>query len=278
MKHADLMKSVGSAAWGFRALELPAQLKLAAKYGMAYHELGIANADTDLSLDASDEVLEGVKALYKAHGIALTCAATGNDFTGEDAQVQAEKVVRVIEMCRKLGVEKLRIFLGFTPLSDMTEEKWQVLRACIDQVAEQAKAQGVTLCVETHGAVVPMLDGVKHIRSTSTQVGDLLRALGDTGIKIVYDPANLYAVEEDPVRFYEAVKDRVGYVHLKDFRVGAQGQQYPAALGEGGTCWGPLREELLALNVPLLMEYEICEDLESGLQRCINAWKGETNQ
>lgn len=279
MKDPNIRELTGSAAWGFRALELPEQLALAARLGMRFHELGIANADTDIPLDASVEALERVRALYREKGISLTCAATGNDFTGEDADTQVEKVKCVISMCKTLGVAKLRIFAGFTPLTDMTEEKWEKLLQCMRYVAREAERRGVVLCVETHGAVEPLHDGVRHIRSATTQIEDLLKIVEAANIQIVFDPANLYAVGvTDLMEFWEAVKHRVGYIHLKDFRAGQQGQLYPCALGEGGTPWEPLREAMAGSNVPVLFEYENCEDLEQGIQACVTCWKGETIQ
>lgn len=279
MENTKSKQPLGSAAWGFRALKLPRQLALAAKYGMAYHELGIANADTDIPLDATAEDLETVKRLYREHGISLQCAATGCDFTGPDAPEQVRKVLRVMEICEAVGAEKLRVFAGFTPLADMTEERWSGMLQSLRAVAKAAYEKHITLCVETHGAVEPMLDGVRHIRSTTTQVEDIRRILDAADVKLVFDPANLHAVgEEDLEGFFEAVKDRIGYIHLKDFRHGPQGQLYPCALGEGGTKWEPLAKKMLSANVPLLFEYENCEDLEDGLHQCITCWKGETTK
>lgn len=279
MHKAAVTGMIGSAAWGFRELDLPSQLAIARKKGMAYHELGIANGDTDIPLDATDEALEAVKALYRDYGLSLTCAATGNDFTGADAQNQVQKVLQVISMCRKLGVEKLRIFTGFTPLAAMTDDQWKVLLDALRIVAAEAKMQGVCLCVETHGAVEPLLDGVRHIRSTTTQLPELLRILEAADVQLVLDPANLYAVgETDLESLFDAVKHRIGYIHLKDFCPGSGGQLYPCALGGGGTPWEPLKEKMLQLNVPLLFEYENPQDLEAGLDQCMECWKGVNPQ
>jgi len=266
--------NIGSAAWGFRALELPAQLALAQKLGMATHELGIANADTDIPANASAETAAWVRQLYRSHGLALVCAATGNDFTGDDAPAQLEKVKTVISLCKTLGVEKLRIFTGFTPISQMNEKKWQQLLRCIAEAAAFAESHGVTLCVETHGAVEGGERGVRHIRSTTTQVEDLGRVLAAAPVQIVFDPGNLNAVGEDPVAFLDAVADRIGYVHLKDFAPVGGGFLRPSAVGEGTTHWPALKEKLTALDVPLLYEYENTEDLEVGLVKSNESWKG----
>ena len=268
------MKRIGSAAWGFRALGLEEQLALAAKLGFYTHELGIANADTDIPVDASPETVAWVKKLYQTYGLRLECAATGNDFTGDDAPAQLEKVKTVIGLCGKLGVKKLRIFSGFTQLTQMNEKLWQQTAACLRESDAWAAQQGVTLCLETHGAVEGGPNGVRHIRSSSTQVDDLNRLLAGTEIRIVYDPANLNAVGEDIGAFFEAFQDRIGYVHLKDFAPVGDIWLQPCALGKGFAPWEPLKENLLALDVPLLMEYENPEDLETGLITSLNSWKG----
>lgn len=270
----EKLENIGSAAWGFRALELPEQLALAEKMGFATHELGIANADTDIPADASAETVAWVKQLYKDHGLALTCAATGNDFTGDDAAGQVEKVKKVISLCKALDVKNLRIFSGFTKNYQMNEEKWQVLLGCLREVDAAAAKAGVTLCLETHGAVDGGETGVQHIRSTSTQLDDLNRLLDGTGIRIVYDPANLNAVGEDIAAFFDAFREQIGYVHLKDFAPVGDGWLRPCALGDGFAPWEALKSKLLALGVPLLMEYENTEDLEAGLVTSVTSWKG----
>ena len=268
------MRNIGSAAWGFRALALEEQLALAAKLGFTTHELGIANADTDIPADASAETVARVKKLYTDHGLALCCASTGNDFTGSDAAAQLEKVKQVISLCKELGVGKLRIFSGFTPIDQMDEEKWQQTIACLRAADGFAAEQGVTLCLETHGAVEGCHIGVRHIRSTTTQIDHLDRLMESTNLKIVYDPANLNAVGEDIAAFLEAYQNRIGYVHLKDFAPVDGSWLRPCALWEGTAPWEPLKRKLLALDVPLLMEYENTEDLEAGLVTSVNSWKG----
>jgi len=268
------LSNIGSAAWGFRALELPAQLALAKKLGFTTHELGIANADTDIPADASAQTLAWVKALYDSHGLALTCAATGNDFTGPDAAAQLEKVKKVIALCQTLGVKNLRVFTGFTPISQMNEEKWQQTLCCMTQAAACAEKHGVTLCVETHGAVEGSEQGVRHIRSTTTQVADLSRVLEAAPVSIVYDPGNLNAVGEDIDAFFAAFRHRIGYVHLKDFTPVGDGWLRPCALGEGSAPWQGQKAQLTALHVPLLYEYENTEDLEAGLIKSDESWKG----
>lgn len=264
---------LGSAAWGFRELPLEEQLALAKELELQTHELGIANAPGDLPLDASDGELERVRNLYRAYGLSLVCAATGNDLTGQNVPEQVEKLKRVLEMCQKLEISMVRIFTGFTPLSQMAPPNWENQEKALDILAPEARQRGVTLCLETHGGVEPWLDGVRHIPSSSTEAAALLALAEPRGIRLVFDPANLRVVGQNIEQFFEAVQHQIGYIHLKDFRRGSGGQLYPCALGEGDTQWGGLLSRMGELGVPILFEYELPQDLYRGMETSVNFWK-----
>lgn len=270
----------GNAAWGFRELPLEEQLKTTNQMGLRIHELGIANAPTDISLDASDNELENIKKLYKKYDIDLLCAATGNDFTVGNGDV--EKVKKVTDICAKLGVKFLRIFAGFSPVKEVTGERWQVMIDSLNECAEHAKDKNIILAIETHGGVNNFENGeVEHFASTTTIAEILTKMLDelDSSVMFVYDPANLYAVGiERPNEIYKILKCRVGYVHLKDFKTMPSGHLKPAACGESDMDWKEILQGLGDFKGPMLFEYEIPEDLESGLQRSYEFIKRETKQ
>lgn len=260
----------GNAAWGFRELELEEQLKITSGMGLKIHELGIANAETDIKTDASDAELESVRALYEKYGIGLLCAATGNDFTCGNSD-DVEKIKRVTDMCAVLGVKYLRIFAGFSHKEEVTGKRWQTMVESLNRCAEHAKKRNVTLVVETHGGVDGFDGGeVEHFNSVTTCTDTLKRLLDelDESIMFNYDPANLYAVgHSDPSEVYELLRGRVAYVHLKDFKTMPSGHKKPAACGESGMDWKKIAAGLKGFDGPLLFEYEIPSDLEDGLKR-----------
>ncbi len=260
----------GNAAWGFRELELEEQLKITSGMGLKIHELGIANAETDIKTDASDAELESVRALYEKYGIELLCAATGNDFTCGNSD-DVEKIKRVTDMCAVLGVKYLRIFAGFSHKEEVTGERWKTMVESLNRCAEHAKKRNVTLVVETHGGVDGFDGGeVEHFNSVTTCADTLKRLLDelDESIMFNYDPANLYAVgHSDPSEVYELLHGRVAYVHLKDFKTMPSGHKKPAACGESGMDWKKIAAGLKDFDGPLLFEYEIPSDLEDGLRR-----------
>lgn len=260
----------GNAAWGFRELELEEQLKITSGMGLKIHELGIANAETDIKTDAADAELEGVRALYEKYGIGLLCAATGNDFTCGNSD-DVEKIKRVTDMCAVLGVKYLRIFAGFSHKEEVTGERWKTMVESLNRCAEHAKKKNVVLVVETHGGVDGFDGGeVEHFNSVTTCTDTLKRLLDelDESIMFNYDPANLYAVgHSDPSEVYELLRGRVAYVHLKDFKTMPSGHKKPAACGESEMDWKKIAAGLKGFDGPLLFEYEIPSDLEDGLKR-----------
>lgn len=268
----------GAAAWGLRELPLESQLRLVRQLGLTSLELGVANAPMDLPADASEEALEKAAALYEKYGVELFCAATGNDFTvsSEELKAQVEKVRAVIRLCRKLRISVLRIFCGFKKRQEMNENCIEKLMNALIDVQETAEMNGITLAIETHGAVEPSGSGIRHFRSLTTQTDDLLALLDRTGhkIKLVFDPANLTAVgEKDLLSFWNTIRQDTAYIHLKDFKADASGALHPTAFGCGDTDWTGLAGALRGSGLPVFFEYENCWDIGDGMKKCCHFWR-----
>ncbi len=267
------MMQFGNAAWGLRETPLEDQLKLTSAMGLPLLELSIAGYDKDyLQTDATAGQIAEVRELFSRYGIALDCACTGNDFTGDDADLQLAKVKTVIGICGQLGVKALRIFAGFQSDSAVIGARFDHMLKCLAAAAECARQHNVVLAVETHGGVTSNGDALVHFASVTTRV-DTWREILKTGVSINYDPANLAAVgATDPVAFYELFKASVPYVHLKDFR-SVPGGVVPAACGEGRLDWKKLMGALRDYSGPALIEYELTADVEDGLRRSLKFLK-----
>lgn len=259
----------GNASWGFRETPLEKQLEITAGMGLGLLELGIANAPADLPLGASDAELCEVKRLFERYGVSLECAATGNDFTNGDKS-DVEKLKGVIDICESLKIKYLRIFAGFSPVDEVTGSRWRIMTDCLNEVYSYAAPKGVVPVVETHGGVNELDDGVEHFFSTSSQPEALLKMISEVdGIKINYDPANLYAVGiKNPESVYEQIKDKVVYIHLKDFVTLPSGHLVPAACGESDMDWSAILKPLSDFDGPALFEYENTQDVADGCKRC----------
>ena len=267
------MMQFGNAAWGLRETPLEDQLKLTSAMGLRLLELSIAGYDKDyLQTDATAGQIAEVRELFSRYGIALDCACTGNDFTGEDADLQLAKVKTVIGICGQLGVKALRIFAGFQSDSAVIGARFDHMLECLSAAAECARQHNVVLAVETHGGVTSNGDALVHFASVTTRV-DTWSEILKTGVSINYDPANLAAVgATDPVAFYERFHASIPYVHLKDF-LSVPGGVVPAACGEGRLDWKKLMGALRNYSGPALIEYELTGDVEDGLKRSLKFLK-----
>ncbi len=269
--------NIGLAAWGFRETHLQKQLAITRSLELDLLELSIAGHRNDvLQLDASANKIAEVRKLFKCYGVKLSCASAGNDFTlpeKADNLKQLESVKRVIDIAAEAGADRLRIFAGFSPLADVSGERWKVMIDCLRQTAEHAAAKGIMPAIETHGGVTVTESGVKHFYSTSSHPEALSRMMSElpASMKITFDPANLYAVGiKHPEEFYLQFKDRIVYVHLKDFVPAADSDSLsPAACGESAMDWRALLEAMADYDGPALIEYENVGDVEDGCRRSL---------
>ena len=263
----------GNASWGFRETPLEEQLKITHDMGLNVLELGIANAENDIPLDADSAELENVKALYEKYGVKLDCAATGNDFT-TGTKNDVPKIKKVIDICSFLGVKYLRVFAGFSPVESVVGGRWNTMIECLKEVGAYADEKGVTLTVETHGGVNGFDDGgVEHFLSTSADPSALYKMMSELpdSIKVNFDPANLWAVGiKHPEEVYNNLKDRVAVSHFKDFADMESGHIKPAACGESDMDWSLILKAMSDFNGYALFEYENVEDIKEGLLRSYN--------
>ena len=268
--------NIGNASWGFRETPLEKQLEITSKMGLELLELGIAGHDNDfLQLDASGDKIEKVRSMFASKNVKLYCASTGNNFTYdslEEAEADIAKVKKVIDIASKLGIRYLRIFSGWTTLDKMNAAKLNTMLKALAEVTAYGLKHKVIPAVETHGAVEGFDKGVKHIPSSSTDSESLKRIfLAAPGLVMNYDPANMVAAGySDQKTFIKTFKDRIEYMHLKDFApVAGTDLLRPAACGEGPVDWKTILTELKAYKGSALIEYEVTEDIEDGLKRSL---------
>lgn len=263
----------GNASWGFRETPLEEQLKITRYMGLNVLELGIANAENDIPLDADNTDLENVVRLFEKYGIDLLCAATGNDFSN-GTKDDVPKLKRVIDICKFLGMKYLRIFAGFSPVEDVIGNRWDTMIECLKEVGVYAEKQKITLTIETHGGVNGFDDGsVEHFLSTSTEPAALCKMMTELPeyIMLNFDPANLWAVGiEHPEEIYLKFKDRIAISHFKDFVTVDGGHIKPAACGDSDMNWERILAAMSDFDGFALFEYENVEDITDGLLRSYN--------
>lgn len=264
---------LGLAAWGLRELSHEEKFALTSKLGVELLEISIAGYDNDfLQPDAGSAEIRETLRLAGKYGIDLFAACTGNDFTQEDHLAeQIRQVQQAIRIAAGIGTKVLRIFAGFSSDSRMDEDRITAMLEAMRQVQCTARQYGVTLAVETHGGVAPgnAPGTVRHFASISTRADGLKRILS-TGVSLLYDPANLDAAGvSEPERLYDLFRPDIASVHLKDFAP-VPGGLRPCACGDGRLNWPVLLKNLAGYTGPALIEYELPDDVEQGMQKSID--------
>ena len=259
----------GLAAWGLRLTPLRDQLAMTKRLGVRHLELGIAGFRNDLlQADSKSCAVETVRDLFLSANLEPSCAATGNDFTLEtetDVRQSLDQTLAALKLADMLGIRYLRIFAGFSPVAEVTRKRYDLLTECLKKVYEAAKETQVLPVVETHGGVKALTDGtVRHFASISTEDEALEKLLNDIpAMKLNFDPANLHVLGKDVAAFYRRFREKIAYVHLKDFVRKGMGW-CPAACGVGNMDWPGLLTEMRSFEGPALLEYEIPADAERG--------------
>jgi sugar phosphate isomerase/epimerase len=269
---------IGTAAWGFRETALGKQLETTRNMGLDLLELGIGGHENDfLQLNADSRDVFKVKKLFRQHKIKLLCASTGNDFTSENKNAcieSMENVKKAIDIAESLGIEKLRVFAGFSPVNEVVDARWDTMMEMLNEIAEYGHRHGVLPAIETHGGVEEYLDGIRHFNSTTTVKEKLENIFTELEYPagMVFDPANLGAVgmnEDEIIALYQKFLPKIAYFHLKDFAFTPGGALKPCACGEGKLDWSVLWKTLKESPYPGVIEYELPEDVDQGLKRSL---------
>lgn len=127
---------------------------------------------------------------------------------------------RALEICRRLGTNRMRMFSFFVPQERLKECRAEVLRR-LSVMLEEADRAGVTLCHENES---------KIYGQNPAEVADLLNAL--PGLYGVFDAANYVMNDADPLAGIEATLIRPAYLHMKD-AIGAEKAIVPVGMGDG---------------------------------------------
>ena len=158
--------------------------------------------------------------------LGLQISALVGDFGGHgfaDPASIEEKIIRtkeVIDLAVDLEVNVVTTHIGVVP-EDENNIAWKTMAESLPEVGTYAYGRGVSLATETGPESAELLK-------------KLLDHIGNPGIKVNYDPANLVMVAGvDPVKGVHTLKDYIVHTHAKDgIKIEKGWKELP--LGEGG--------------------------------------------
>lgn len=116
---------------------------------------------------------------------------------------RVERTKEVIDLAVDLGVNVVTTHIGVVP-EDENDVAWKSMVQSLPEVGSYAYNRGVFLATETGPEVASLLK-------------KLLDTIGNPGLKVNYDPANLVMVAgDDPVKGVYILKDYIVHTHAKD--------------------------------------------------------------
>ena len=191
----------GIAAAGFRSVEL------ASVPGWTEHVLR----------DADDAEIARVKALLVGHGLEPVSLSGHSDLVTDDGVDQFRKALR---LCRAFGVAMVTTSTGGHDASSAgtLDEQREAFLARIGPLADEAAADGVTICLETHGGLL----------ATGVMSAELIRRIGKPNVGINYDAGNvIFYGDTRPEGDLPRAVDLVRHLHVKDQIGGAGVWNFP---------------------------------------------------
>ncbi len=119
---------VGCGEWGFRNVPMEEHFRISDAFGFKFLEFGIGGGQPGrLPEEPSEAEVAEFREMGERYGISTPFCCLENDFTLPDAvehEAMVEKVAGQIRSAHACGATHVRLFAGFTPAVDMTEETW----------------------------------------------------------------------------------------------------------------------------------------------------------
>ena len=268
---------VGCGEWGFRNLPMADHFQIAAEFGFRELEFGIGGGQPGRLPEAPSAAdIATFRALAATSGIATPGCCIENDFSAggpEDVVAAVVKAIRQARVAAECGARQVRTFAGFTPWDAMDEARYSRMVDGLVACDRELERLGLSMAIETHGAIEHRPDGsAVHVHTVTTHPDGLRRLLADLPRRIGFnfDPGNLRAADPaDRSCAVDLLRGRITYCHLKDWIGDGQGWR-AVAVGDvaDGIDWADLLPRT-GYEGTYLIEYEPLHDTVDGIRRSL---------
>ncbi|MFW5845473.1 MAG: sugar phosphate isomerase/epimerase family protein [Planctomycetota bacterium] len=189
-------------------LDLPAAVALARAHGLSRLELRLLEGRSDLPQLLAQRFGSpaGLAAWCRQQGMRICALDASANLAGLDA-VGREELVALVPWAQALEVPYLRIFDGGRYTSEPERAELAPIAAAWTWWCEQRAAAGwtVDLMLETHDAC----RSARHVQA--------LQELVQRPIPILWDAHHpWFASHEDPLHTWDAIRQQVVHIHIKD--------------------------------------------------------------
>ena len=207
----------------------PIETQIRAHKALGWTAIEIRNVDGINLTDLCDREFERVAEAVEQAGLQVSCFASQlcnwSRPIAKDPGIDKDELARAIPRMQRLGTKYIRIMSY--PNAGWPEDEWhKEVVARLSYLCKMAEDGGIILAHENcngWGGESP---------ENSLQ---LLEDVGSPALQLLYDTGNPIAHGQDPWHFYETVKEKVTYVHIKDGRM-ADGEMQYTYCGDGDGC------------------------------------------
>ncbi|MBQ3072460.1 MAG: sugar phosphate isomerase/epimerase [Clostridia bacterium] len=164
----------------------------------------------------SGHLLKAYSAAVKETGVKVLCYIAPVSFFSNGDETIRKLLTRHLETAAALGASLFMI----VPVNVQKDERIcrklgkaeirQRLKKYFTLAISFARDKKLTICFETTPQDYTCLSGIEDCRWVLEAVPDL---------KLVYDTANMLPHGDDPILYYEALKEHIVHTHLKDVRL-----------------------------------------------------------
>lgn len=207
-------------------------------------------------LDPDEPDVERCRALLAENG--LTCVSMSGHAPLHQ-EIGRRRLLNVLRAGKELGIGVLNTFTGDAE----SPEEIETFKENVREIAAEARAAGIRLCIETDSNLLP-----------TAEIGrKILDEIGDDWVQINYDPGNVvYYTGADPGTDIEYALPRLGHFHLKDQRGGKGKADFPP-LGDGDVDLPHLLRRLAesGFSGPVSMEIEFTDYQWPPWEECVEA-------
>lgn len=206
--------------------------------------LEIRGVDGKGVLDLTDDELDTIHDKLQKAGIGISAIGSpiGKIGIQDDFAPHFEKFKRAVEIAKRLGTTRIRMFSFFMPQGEDPETYFDAVVERVSALVAYAEENGVHCCHENEKGIYG---------DTLARVQKLHAAI--PALRCVFDPANYIQCGDDPAVNFEALAPMIDYMHIKD-ALFADGTVVPAGEGDGSV--PQLLEALAKTGKPYILTIE----------------------
>ena len=212
--------------------------------------------------------MDELRRVVDKYGVALANIGSycGRGFAddSEDVRQEAmEEMRKTLDVAKEFGSKSIRIFPGDGKLASLDK-----VVPYFKESAEYAEKLGIYMGIENHGG---------EISGNPDACREISEKVGSPYFGILYEPCNLMAAGAEYKSAFEAFKDHIVHVHIKDGKYNDEGKWERCMLGDGviDYHWVWDSVEGLGYDRDYALEFEVgnIEPVETGYKKWLETWK-----